>query len=100
MLGLAMSRRWVWESRRLKDWVLQNAAIWRCIGSRRSHGAGATAPNFLKLRGRDIGTVVSSDSGPKLLTTSLVDSTKAVGVDNAWLVSNLGVDAKSVVRLR
>jgi hypothetical protein len=86
------------ESGRLEDRVVQDATVRRCIRSRRSHSAGAAAPDLLELCRRNISTIISSNSGPELLTTGFVDGTKSVGVDNAGLVSNFCVDAKSVVR--
>lgn len=61
---------------------------------------GTRAPNFLELSRRNIGTIVRSNTSPELLTASLVNSTELVSVDDLRLMSNLGVDAKSVVWLR
>jgi hypothetical protein len=57
---------------------------------------GTRAPDLLELGRRNIGAVVRSDGSPELLTASLVDGAKALSVDDLWLVSDLGVDAKGV----
>jgi hypothetical protein len=79
---------------------VHDAAIGRGIGGRRADSVGSVAPNLLKLGGRDIRTVVGSDSSPELLAAGLVDGAEAVGVDDLGLMSYFGVDAETVIRLR
>lgn len=102
MLGwLALGRGSIGlERSRLEDGVVHDGTVRRGIGCRRANGVGAAAPDLLELGRGDIRTVVSSNSGPELLAASLVDGAKAIGIDNLWLVSNLGVNAETIVWLR
>jgi len=52
-------------------------------------------PYFLKLRGRNIGAIVGSDSRPEGGATCFIDSTKAVRVYGFGMYIS-GVDAESV----
>jgi hypothetical protein len=99
VLGLAVSRRQVWDGRRLEHRVVHDAAIWGRIRGWWANGTRAAAPDLLELGRRHISAVVSSDGGPKLLATSLVDGTESVSIDDAWLVGNLSVDAETIMRL-
>jgi hypothetical protein len=72
------------------------AAIGRCVRSRGTNTGGAIAPNFLQLSRRDVRTVVSGNSGPELVTTSLVDGAETISIDDLGLVCNLGVDTQPV----
>jgi hypothetical protein len=78
---------------------VHDASIGRGIGGRRADSVGSVAPNLFELGGRDIRTVVGSDSSPELLAAGLVDGAEAVGVDDLGLMSYFGVDAETVVRL-
>jgi hypothetical protein len=79
---------------------VHDAAIRGSIRGGRANSIGAIAPDLLKLSRRNIGTVVSSNRSPELLAASFVDGTKTVGVDNLGLVSDLSVDAETVVWFR
>ena len=57
------------------------------------------APDLLKLCRGDVGAVVSRDRGPELIATSLVDGTKAVGINGLGLVHDLGVESEPAKRL-
>jgi hypothetical protein len=99
MLGLTVSGRGELESRRLENRVVHHAAIRRCVRSGRAHAAGAAAPDLFELCRRDVGTIISGNGRPELLTARLIDSTKSLGVDDTRMVSDFGVDAKSIVGL-
>jgi hypothetical protein len=79
---------------------VHDAAIRGSIRGGRANSIGAIAPDLLKLSRRNIGTVVSSNRSPELLAASFVDGTKTVGIDNLGLVSDLSVDAETVVWFR
>jgi hypothetical protein len=99
VLGLAVGGRGKLESRRLENRVVHHAAIRRCVGSGRADAAGAAAPDLFELCRRDVGTIISGNGRPELLTARLIDSTKSLGVDDTRIVSDFGVDAKSIVGL-
>jgi hypothetical protein len=99
VLGLAVGGRGKLESRRLENRVVHHAAIRRCVGSGRADAAGAAAPDLFELCRRDVGTIISGNGRPELLTARLIDSTKSLGVDDTRMVSDFGVDAKSIVGL-
>jgi hypothetical protein len=79
---------------------VHDAAIRGGIGRRWANSARAMAPNLLELGRRHISAVISGDGGPELLAASLINSAKAVSVDDLGLMNHLGVDAEGVVRLR
>ena len=79
---------------------MHDTAIRRGIGCRRADGTRPSAPNLLQLRRRHIGTIIGGNGSPKLLAAGFVDGAKTIRVDNFGLMSNFGVDAESVVRLR
>jgi hypothetical protein len=100
MLGrLAVCGRHILEWRRLEHRVVHDVAVRGGVRCGRADSAGAMAPNVLELSGGNIGTVVGGNRGPELVAAGLVDVTKAVGVDDLGLMSDLGVDAQSVERL-
>jgi len=99
MLEVVVDWRAVRERRWLEHRVVHHGAIGRIVRSRRADSLGAGAPDLLKLVGRNISAVVGSNGSPELLAASLVDGTKAVGVDNLGLVGDLGVDSEGVVWL-
>jgi hypothetical protein len=76
---------------------MHDTAVRRCVRGGRAHSMGARAPDLLELSGGDISAIVSSNGGPELLTTSLVNGAKAVGVDNLRLVGYFSVDTKSII---
>jgi hypothetical protein len=96
---LAVCGRHILEWRGLEHRVVHDVAVGGGVRCRRAYSAGAMAPNVLELSGRNIGTVVGGNGGPELVAAGLVDVTKAVGVDDLGLMSDLGVDAQSVERL-
>lgn len=88
------------EGQGLGNWIIQDAVIRRRIRSGWANGIEAVAPYLLELRRRNISTVISCNSGPKLLTAGFVDGVEAVGVNNPWLISDLSIDAQPVAGLR
>ena len=97
VLGLTVGGRG--ELVRLENRVVHDAAIRRCVRSGRAHAAGAAAPDLFELCRRDVGAIIGGNSRPELLTARLIDSTKSLGVDDTRMVSDFGVDAKSIVGL-
>ena len=99
LAGVVVNRGTVGKRRRFQDRDVHHAAIRRSIRGRRTDRIGTRTPDFLELGRRNIGTVISSNRSPELLTASFVDGPKTVSVNDLGLVCHTGVDSETVVRL-